>query len=350
VFWRVGDKQRTRSFAKKGDAITFDADIKRRRALGPKLAAELDRESMTLDEFVCGPFRAHGATLAQPTRAKYAWALKKHLGELVDEPLLAIDAPMIAAHQQLLLSRGATSTTVREAVGKLSGILQIATEHGYVPANAARAVRNVPAEHGDEIDPLTPVELERLLSALHGRDRAIAQLGGHFGLRPLEIRHLRWASLGDGALTIRRAHTKASARRSRVIAGPALAVRELRVWQLESGGRGDELIVGEMTANALRLWGAKRLRPAVKAATEGRIADATVYTLRHSHASACHYTTALTVPEICRRLGHAQQTHFLHYALVIDAISGTRYDDLDALIEANRVTRELRESYARAGE
>ena len=38
--------------------------------------------------------------------------------------------------------------------------------------------------------------------------------------------------------------------------------------------------------------GPKRLRPAVKTATEGRIVDATVYTLRHSHASACHYATA----------------------------------------------------------
>jgi hypothetical protein len=60
------------------------------------------------------------------------------------------------------------------------------------------------------------------------------------------------------------------------IGGPALAVRKLRAGQLESGTRGAELIVGEMTANALRLWVAKRLRPAVRAATEGRITDATV--------------------------------------------------------------------------
>ena len=78
-----------------------------------------------------------------------------------------------------------------------------------------------------------------------------------------------------------------------------------------------------MTANALRLWGAKRLRPAATAVTDGRITDATVYTLRHSHASACHYVSALTVPEICRRLGHSQQTHFVHYAHVIDAISAS---------------------------
>jgi hypothetical protein len=77
VFWRVSGKQRTRSFAKKADAITFDADLKRRRHLGPRLAAELARESMTLRDYVAGPFRSHVATLAQPTRAKYRWAIEK---------------------------------------------------------------------------------------------------------------------------------------------------------------------------------------------------------------------------------------------------------------------------------
>ena len=68
-----------------------------------------------------------------------------------------------------------------------------------------------------------------------------------------------WTALGDGALTIGRADTRAAARRSRVIARPAVAVRELRAWQLESGGLGGEPTVGDMTANALRLRaGAKR--------------------------------------------------------------------------------------------
>ena len=97
----------------------------------------------------------------------------------------------------MLLDRGATPSTVREVIAKLSGILQIATEHGHIPANPARAVRNVPAEHGEEIDPLTPVELERLLDGLDGRDRAIALLGGHLGLRPLEIRQVPWTALGE---------------------------------------------------------------------------------------------------------------------------------------------------------
>jgi hypothetical protein len=111
-----------------------------------------------------------------------------------------------------------------------------------------------------------------------GKQR-FAQLGGHFGLRPLEIRKVRWTELAVGY---------------------------------------------------------RRLRPAVKAATEGRVTGATTYTLRHSHASACHYVTTFTLPDILDRLGHSQQTHFLHYAHVIRAISGERYADLGALVAAAR--------------
>jgi hypothetical protein len=43
-----------------------------------------------------------------------------------------------------------------------------------------------------------------------------------------------------------------------------------------------------------------------KAATDGQVTAGATYTLRHSHASACHYVSTLSVPEICRRLGHSQ--------------------------------------------
>ncbi len=71
--WRVryrdaSGRQRSRSFARKGDASTFDREMARRLQLGPALAAELDRQTMTLADYVAGPWRAHAATLAQPTR------------------------------------------------------------------------------------------------------------------------------------------------------------------------------------------------------------------------------------------------------------------------------------------
>ncbi|MGO8905636.1 MAG: hypothetical protein ACLQMH_08445, partial [Solirubrobacteraceae bacterium] len=51
VRWREGGRQRSRLFAKKGDAEAFELDVKRRRALGP-LAAGVIQSRMTLAEFV----------------------------------------------------------------------------------------------------------------------------------------------------------------------------------------------------------------------------------------------------------------------------------------------------------
>ena len=254
VKYRLAGKQRSRTFDRKGDAVTFDADIIRRRQLGPALAAELERETITLDGYVRGPWRTHAATLAKPTRAKYAWALEKHLRELLDEPLAALDVARLAEHQRLLLDRGVTASTVREVLTRLSGILQMAVEHGHIPANPARALRKVSAEPSEEVTPLSPVELERLIASFAGRDRAIALLASHLGLRPVEIRTAPWSALQGRTFTVGRSRTKRTASRTRVIAVPEITARELKAWRLESGRPSDDQpIVGAMAANAIPL-------------------------------------------------------------------------------------------------
>jgi integrase len=336
VKYRVGGRQRSRSFARKGDAHRFDAEAKRRSQLGPTLARELDRSTLTLDEFVRGGFRSHAATLSPSSRAKYGWAIERHLSELVDEPLLTLDVPRLARHQQLLLDRGTSASTVREAMVYLSGVLQIAVEHGQMPANPVRALRKVPAEPGDDVNPLSPVELERILAVLDGRDRAIVLLGGHLGLRPLEIRQVPWRAFDGSTLTVSRSRTKRTAARTRTIAVPDVTARELKAWRLQAGRPGDdEPIIGAMTQNAMKLWGRRVLRSAAKTATGGR-EDVTLYTLRHSHASALHYLTGFTIPEAARRLGHGAGLRVETYAHVIDAIQGKRYADLDGLFAAAR--------------
>ena len=75
------------------------------------------------------------------------------------------------------------------------------------------------------------------------------------------------------------------------------------------------------------------LRPAAEQAT-GRD-DVTVYTLRHSHASALHYA-GYTPPEAAARLGHGLDLHWRTYAHVVEQLRGRRYDGLDALLEAAR--------------
>lgn len=63
--------------------------------------------------------------------------------------------------------------------------------------------------------------------------------------------------------------------------------------------------------------------------------DITLYTLRHTHASLCHYA-GLTVPEAARRLGHSPALHIATYAHVIEGLQGRRFDGFDELIEASR--------------
>lgn len=91
-------------------------------------------------------------------------------------------------------------------------------------------------------------------------------------------------------------------------------------------------IIGELSQNAMKLWGRRVLRPAVKAATQGRIKDATLYSLRHTIASLLHYCDGFTLPEAAQSFGHDGALHMTTYAHVVRAISGKRYPDFDALI------------------
>jgi integrase len=145
-----------------------------------------------------------------------------------------------------------------------------------------------------------------------------------------------WRSYDGRTLTISRTRTKKSAARTRTIVLNAVTARELKEWRLICGRPGDdEPIIGcEMTEEALKQWGTRRLRPAIKQVTRGRITNATTYTLRHSHASALHHTM-MTMPTILKRMGHGWQAHHKHYAHIIDGLEGVeRYADLDALYAA----------------
>src|SRR3954453_23107109 len=146
---------------------------------------------------------------------------------------------------------------------RLSGILQVAVEHGHVPGNAARALRKVPAPPREEVHPLSPVELEALIARFEGRARVITMLGGHLGLRPKEIRLVPWSNFDGASMTIGRARTKRGAARTRVISVPRVTAHELKMWRLASGGRDEDPIVGQLGEAGLRLWSYKDLKPAV---------------------------------------------------------------------------------------
>jgi hypothetical protein len=105
----------------------------------------------------------------------------------------------------------ACATTVREVLGKLGAILEVAAGTGYLPTgNPVPRIRKVDAEPGEEVQAVSPNELEELLEfgsirwderqprepnghwakgdTFTGRDWVITLLAGRVGLRPAEIR------------------------------------------------------------------------------------------------------------------------------------------------------------------
>ena len=331
VRYRINGKQKSRTFDRKGDARAFDAEVTRRRQLGPVLVKELERHSETLEDFVRGPWRAHAATLAPKTRSKYRWVLENHAGALLDEPLATLDVGRLTEHQRHLLDRGLKPNTVREVFAVLAGILQIAVEHGRIPSNPVRSMRKVKADPREPVVPLSPAELEKMISITAGRDRAMIVLGGHFGLRPIEIRQVPWTRLSGDGLAIAKVDTKPSAQ-PRTIVGPGAGIALLKQWRLESGRPADAAPIAGMSSRNMNEWNA-RLRRIAKDAI-GR-EDLTSYTLRHSHASMLHYA-GFTVPRAAERMGHTTTVHLETYAHVIDGLGAERYLDLDALIAAAR--------------
>lgn len=335
VVWRrANGKQTSRVFDRKGDADRHDTDIRRRKQLGPRHIAELEVEKMTLREYVTGPWRMHAATLSQASRNKYRWALERHLLELLDEPIIGIDASRVLVHQTYLTKHKRTPNTAREALLYLGGILQLAVTQGRIPANPVRAVRKTGGSR-PPVRPLAVEQLERLITEFDGRDRALVLLGGHLGLRPGEARQITWEQWHDGRLVVPAEIVKANARRTRSVDVPRATAAELRAWRLQSGGR-DGPTVGAMTANAVRLWNRKRLRPATKRLFARD--DVTLKTLRHTHASMLHYA-GYTLPEAAARMGHSTAVHVATYAHVIEGLGGHRFDNLDELIaHARRAT------------
>lgn len=337
VKWRdETGAQRSRTFKLKGDAVAFDDEIARRRRLGPRLARQLvDRpEAMTLDQFVRTGFRVAVASRPRKTREKYQWALDHHLQELLDLPLYALDVPTLKAHQTFLLEheqRPRTASTVREAMTALSGILSAAVDDGLIDTNPVRSLRKVQLDPREEIVPLSPVQLEQVILSLTGRGRIIAVLAGHLGLSPIEVRLAPWDNMSAGRLLIGARGTKRQRARPRVIDVPAITQSELRRWRLESGtgAHGTGPMVGSITTHALKQWGTRTLKPLLRDVAG---LDGSLYTLRHSHASALHYC-GHTVPSAARRLGHSPTMHTTHYAHVIDQLEGQpKFDGLDALL------------------
>lgn len=115
--WREHNQHRSRRFDRRVDALAWDAEVRRRRQLGPLALAQLTVVTPTLDQWIEHWWAPeHGATLERSTRERYANVYACHIAEpLGDLPLSALTVGRVRAWQAALLKAGVSAATVHKA-------------------------------------------------------------------------------------------------------------------------------------------------------------------------------------------------------------------------------------------
>jgi integrase len=335
VRWRDGARNRQRTFDRRADAQTWDAETRRRRQLGT--LASLDVGTVTLDSYVTETWASvYAPMLAPRTRESYAQTydslIAPTLGGL---NLTAIKPAVLARWQTVTLAHGHAALDKARTV--LSSILQTAVEGELLAANPVRAVRAPRAPLRDEVRPLAPASIEELRAVLQHRDATLVSLLGYAGLRPGEARTLRWGHVHDRTLVI--GAEKTGHRRTVRLLEPL--ARDLREWRMATGRPADDRPViprpsdGDvMSAKSFNVWRGETFVPALERAGLDR---ARPYDLRHSFASLLLHE-GRSVIYVARQLGHNARYTLGTYGHVIDELDDQPRVSAEDAIRAARAS------------
>jgi integrase len=323
VAWRVrwrdpGGRNRSRVLGRKEDAVAFEAEVKRRRRTGE--LSTLDAGRITLDEYVAGRWlHAHAAHLAPKTRRNYATLYDRHISPRVGAHRLnEIDPEVIAGFQADLIRAGARPHAIQKSMILLGGILQRAAETRRIPYNPQRVVRKARLPPAREVRPIPPSEVECIRWEFPDRDATLVSVLAYAGLRPVEIRALRWRDVGARTILINSAKT--DQRRNVRLLSPL--ADDLQAWRRAADAASDKDYVfprhdGEAwTANAFGNWRRRSFYPALIRAGLERFRP---YDLRHSFASLLLHE-GRSVIYVARQLGHGAELTMRTYGHVIEEL------------------------------
>lgn len=333
VRWRdVSGRNRSKVLGRKRDAEAFDAEVKRRRRTGELAAMDGGRE--TLDEYVTGVWsRAHAAHLARRTREIYSSLYDLHIGPRLGEmQLREIDPEIVATFQGQMIAEGVRPHAVQKSMTLLGAILQRAAESRRILYNPQRVVRKARLPHSTEVRPLAPATVERLRAACDLRDATIVSVLAYAGVRPGELRLLKWSDVGERTLLVNA--PKTGGRRNVRLLSPL--VDDLEEWRAESDASQDKPIFAatngdHWTANGFEKWRRRRFAPALPRAG---LPSARPYDLRHSFASLLLHE-GRSVIYVARQLGHGAELTMRTYGHVIEELEDApRLPAEDAIVGA----------------
>jgi integrase len=199
-------------------------------------AVEGPREVPTFHEFAEEWFEANRHGWAPRTVSDYRWALSHHLlphfkGRRLDE----IAAEEVDRYRAAKLQEGRIAPAqINKTLKRLSQILEVAEEYGYIERNQARGRRRRAKAAKPQRSWVEPEQVQSLLGGASPYMRpAVATLVGA-GLRVSEAVALDWrdVNLATGTLRVGRAKTDAGSWRE--VDLPGGVVDELSEWKVRS--------------------------------------------------------------------------------------------------------------------
>jgi len=337
VRWNEGGRKRGRTFDRRRDAEKFEAEVRRRRAMGGIVVIP---EPVTLAELYAR-YLASKAHREKNTRDGYA-AMWKHLEPRLGRvPVQQISPAAVEALGPEMIRDGVGVTSANKAIGLLSSMLNRAVVWGYVDRNPYQYVERPRTARTRKIEPLSPAQVESIRARMNLRDRTLVSVLAYAGLRPGEALALTWEDVGN---TIRVdkavAHGEVKTTKNRLARNvtllPALR-RDLDEYRMSLGRPESGLVFpnggGEPWSDTkYRNWRTRYFEPAVEAAS---FTNATPYTLRHSFASLLLASGAPTT-EVAYEMGHGIGVLVSTYAHVIAEFRGNGTIDPETQIVAAR--------------
>jgi integrase len=359
VRWREEGRNRARTFTLRRDAEAFDREVERRRQLGPLAVQQLVAGGgPTLEKWITDRWvPEHAAMLAQATRERYASSYELHVRpHLGDVPIGHLTVGRLRAWQAQLLDH-ASAETIRKARVVLSSVLHHAAESEAIAANPLSVVRTPKAEQRDAVQPLSPALVERIRAILMSpmpvpipegrragrprasyempdmrtpqtriRDATIVSVLAFAGLRPGELRALRWADVREHTIVVQRGTnpdgsikaTKNAQNRSVKLLTPL--AQDLRAFRLAAGRPPQTALIfprADGGAWTKEDWGNWRSRTWHTACERAAAEIPRPYDLRHSAASL--WLAERRPPlQVARWLGHSLSVLLSTYAHLID--------------------------------
>jgi integrase len=326
IRWNEGGKKRGRTFDRRRDAEKFEAEVRRRKAMGGLVIIP---ERVSLSELQ----ERYIAFLEEKGREKntmdgYA-AMWKHLDkELGHAPVHEITPATVEALGPKMIRKGVGATSACKALGMLSAMMNRAIVWGYIDRNPCQHVERPKVTRKRQIV-LSPSEVEKIRSKMSHRDRTLVSVLSLAGLRPGEALALRWGDISGRTIRVDKAVAHGEAKSTKnekdrsVRLLPSLK-QDLLEWKLASGRPGDSQLVfpngrGELWTDAkFRNWRTKYFDPAARGAG---FPDVTPYTMRHSFASLL-LASGAGLPETAYEMGHTVGVLTSTYAHAIAEFRG----------------------------